>query len=778
MRIGLISHTNFLGNSAMHVFNLAVELIALGHEVVVLVPDSPETVEQYRPASFPIVDYPTALKVGLPFEGGAPPDLLHAWTPRDHVRIITEALAEKYDCRYYVHMEDNEQQIIDDEIGGLKYAELLALPDDVIDSMITPYRSHPRRSVDFMEGAAGYSCLIDRLQEFCPTGLPSVTFWAGFEAEFVNIGAEAKKQRERFGLKQDEIVVFYGGNVHFSIARDIRDLYLAVALLRRRGLNIRLLRTGWNYAPLDLPDDKALQDAFLDLGFVDRADMSVLVGLSDILVQPGKSDLFNDYRFPSKLPEYLVSGKPVILPNSNVGLELTDGTHCLKLYDGGLVELAATIEKAAADSALAARIGANGRAFALKHLQWSLAGSKLDNLYRAPVARRERKGAAPATGDANLVKLIAYYLPQFHPIPENDEWWGKGFTEWTNVSRARPQFPEHYQPRLPTDLGHYDLRVPEVMHEQVALARKYAVSGFCFYYYWFNGRRVLEKPLDNWLAPGAPDFPFCICWANENWSRRWDGSENELLLEQKYNEGFEQEFIDDIAPILKDARYIRVDGAPLLQIYRVTEFKDPVGSAAALRRAAAGHGIEKLHLCVVQSFGISDPRPYGFDSAVEFSPPHVDRLLLDPKRMGGVLDTFEGYMEDYVGVAAQSINHPPTDYTRYRGCFPTWDNTARRKSRGHIFVNESPKAYANWLRFLVHEALVRRDDVEPLIFINAWNEWAEGTYLEPDERYGHGLLETTYAAWRQGIVDYAIGKSAHQERVFTAMAAILPSPLA
>jgi hypothetical protein len=209
-------------------------------------------------------------------------------------------------------------------------------------------------------------------------------------------------------------------------------------------------------------------------------------------------------------------------------------------------------------------------------------------------------------------------------------------------------------------------------------------------------------------------------------------------------------------PILKDPRYIRVQGAPLLLIYRVNEFPDPVASAEALRAAAAKHGIPNIHLVATQSFGVGDPRFYGLDAAAEF-PPHVNRRLLDPHKVGGVYSRFDGHVEDYVGVANESINVGPPQYVRYRGCVPMWDNTARWKSRAHILVNDSPKAYGRWLRFLVEEAMLRRDQIEPLIFINAWNEWGEGTYLEPDENYGRALLEVTRAALAHGVADYALG---------------------
>lgn len=768
----------------MHVLSIAEKLEALGNNVVILIPDSLETLKRHRATSIKVALYDDARRGFLPFREDGVVDIVHAWTPREHVRKIAEDVARLKNCPYVLHMEDNEEQIVSDELHPLNFDKLKTLAPQYQNALTSPYRAHPTRYRDFAEKAAGYTCLMDRLLEFKPPSVPGVVFWPGFDDEF-EVLPKPDGAREKYGIAPDDIIVFYSGNVHRSIEADVRNLYLAVAAHRRRGVPIRLLRTGWNQSGInDALSQIAKAADFIELGFVDRSEVPVLLGLSDILVQPGKSDAFNDYRFPSKLTEYLVSGKPVILPASNIGHALEEGRHVLKLHDGTLSELIGKINTLLDDPALSARLGRESRAFALSELRWEKAAAKVDALYKSIVAKARtgpsKPSEHPSAGPASVatgqhpVQLVAFYLPQFHPIPENDKWWGKGFTEWTNVSRARPQMVKHRQPRIPADLGYYDLRVVETMHEQAKLAAQYGVSGFCFYVYWFEGRRLLEKPVDLWLEKG-PDFPFCICWANENWSRRWDGSETDILMSQDYAPGFEERFIVDMLPILKDPRYIRVNGAPILSIYRVSEFPDPPASARAFREAAVRHGIPELHLVMIQSFGLTDPRPYGFDAAVEFSPPHTNRLLLDPSRVEGVNDDFAGYLEDYVGVAAQSINAPPTDYARYRGCFPMWDNTARRGKRGHIFVNDSPKAYAQWLRFLVHEAMVRQDQVQPMVFINAWNEWAEGTYLEPDVAYGHALLEVTQTAMTHGVVDFVTGGTTpEREREFVSDVARLP----
>jgi hypothetical protein len=364
-----------------------------------------------------------------------------------------------------------------------------------------------------------------------------------------------------------------------------------------------------------------------------------------------------------------------------------------------------------------------------------------DHVRRRPW--RSAAGAVPAKSEEE-VKILAFYLPQFHPIPENDRWWGKGFTEWSRVTRARPQFAGHYQPHLPERLGFCDLRLAETRARQAALARAHGVHGFCYYYYWFGAKTLLERPLAEMLASGEPDLPFCLCWANENWTRRWDGAERELLIEQRYGPELDAALIEDLMPFFRDRRYLRVRGAPVLLAYRPAAIPEPWATTARWRRAARAQGLPGLHLVAALTFGLQDPRPLGFDAAVEF-PPHGENLPANVCAVEGIEPGFGGEIVDYRAVAARRLALPPPPFRLYRTAMAGWDNTPRLGRRATILHGASPAIYEEWLRGLVAAARLGHPD-HRLVFVNAWNEWAEGAHLEPDVRFGTGYLEATRRA--------------------------------
>jgi GT2 family glycosyltransferase len=343
----------------------------------------------------------------------------------------------------------------------------------------------------------------------------------------------------------------------------------------------------------------------------------------------------------------------------------------------------------------------------------------------------------------NEVRLLAFYLPQFHPIPENDRWWGSGFTEWRNVSKAFPNYVGHYQPRRPAELGYYDLRLPDVMEAQATLARRYGLSGFCYYYYWFAGHRMLERPLEQMLVSGRPDLPFCLCWANENWTRRWDGENHNVLIGQKHSPADDIAVITDLCRYFRAPNYIRIGGRPLLLVYRVKLFPDFPVTVERWRRYCRENGIGEIYVASVEAFdqvaNLESPERWGCDAGVEF-PPHgfgnarkPTSQILNPR--------FEGITDDYVELVHRYLDRPVPGYRRFRGVMAGWDNTPRRQNNSLVFENATPGAFQAWLEAAISETREQAHGDERIVFINAWNEWAEGAYLEPDTRFGHTWLE-------------------------------------
>ena len=337
------------------------------------------------------------------------------------------------------------------------------------------------------------------------------------------------------------------------------------------------------------------------------------------------------------------------------------------------------------------------------------------------------------------IKTIAFYLPQFHPIPENNEWWGKGFTEWTNVSKAAPQFKGHYQPRLPGELGFYDLRVPEVMQRQAELAKNYGIHAFCFHYYWFSGRRLLEKPLNLFME--NVDFPFCICWANENWTKRWDGKEQDLLMAQEHTLENDKNFIKDLLPVLKHPQYLTINERPLVIVYHISLLENPAATAAYWRSYCLENGISNPYLVAAKTFGLDDITGTGFDATVEF-PPHNIFLNNYNKEASFLNEDFNGQIFSYTDLLTKASLPRISSHTNFKTVVPGWDNTARRPDTGFVFKNATPASFGRWLEeACIHTLHQAKSETERIVFINAWNEWAEGAYLEPDRRFGYAFLQ-------------------------------------
>lgn len=342
-------------------------------------------------------------------------------------------------------------------------------------------------------------------------------------------------------------------------------------------------------------------------------------------------------------------------------------------------------------------------------------------------------------------RLIAFYLPQYHPIPENDAWWGRGFTEWTNVTKARPLFKGHYQPRLPADLGFYDLRVPEARQAQAELARSAGIEGFCYYHYWFGGKQLLERPFKEVVASGSPDFPFCLCWANQTWTGVWHGAPDRILIEQTYpGEQDNREHFLSLLDAFSDKRYMRVGGRPIFVIYRPTELPDSVAFLSQWRKFAIQNGLPGLHIIAHVTDGEPgfDYKARGFDACVRVCAHRVFRdgrlgrmrqrylsLLGRPRNLKSYRDALPFFLE--------GCSEAPDVYPC---AIPNWDNSARSGILAYVLRDSTPDLFRTHLKETL--ALVEsRPPDERLVFIKSWNEWAEGNYLEPDQKFGHEYLD-------------------------------------
>lgn len=367
---------------------------------------------------------------------------------------------------------------------------------------------------------------------------------------------------------------------------------------------------------------------------------------------------------------------------------------------------------------------------------------------------------------ARRIRPIAIHLPQFHPIPENNKWWGDGFTEWTNVTKAKPLFKGHYQPQLPKDLGFYDLRLHESLMAQAQMASKYGFEGFCFYHYWFNGKRLLEKPVQNIISSDKPNFPFMLCWANENWSRRWDGLDNEVLIEQNYSLEDDDKHINYLIEIFKDKRYIRIDNKPVFIIYKPFLIPHLQQTITHWRKVALEFGIE-LYLChMVFSYSTGwDKKIQGFDAVIDFEPFGIRRKnilervnkIYNKEKLSIVSKIrnmysgkknyeevpFEYNLHKYSSMYTSLKSVNDFDFKIFPSLVPGWDNSPRRKENPSLILHEStPSKYAEWLEKILDDFKPYSSE-ENLVFINAWNEWAEGNHLEPCLKWGNEYLKIT-----------------------------------
>jgi lipopolysaccharide biosynthesis protein len=344
--------------------------------------------------------------------------------------------------------------------------------------------------------------------------------------------------------------------------------------------------------------------------------------------------------------------------------------------------------------------------------------------------------------------ILAYYLPQYHPTQENDEWWGRGITEWHNVSRAVPQYAGHYQPRLPGELGYYDLRLKENIARQIELAKIHGIYGFAYYFYWFDNKRLLDKPLDAFLNDPQLDFPFCLCWANESWTRRFDGSSGEVIMYQNESVESYRAFIESVKPYFADKRYIRVNGRPVLIVYRPSFVPAAPNTLAYWRACCEEAGLGNPYIIAVKENTFDgDLLSMGFDAQSEFHPGTVFRYCKNiTEEINFVQEEFKGLVLDYADLVKNKKYMNFQARKLFRAVMPMWDNTPRRNNTAMIYEGSSPALYKEWLIDVLRETHSRGDLDAPFVFVNAWNEWGECAYLEPDRKYGYAYLKATRQA--------------------------------
>jgi hypothetical protein len=358
-------------------------------------------------------------------------------------------------------------------------------------------------------------------------------------------------------------------------------------------------------------------------------------------------------------------------------------------------------------------------------------------------------------------RVIAFYLPQFHPVPENDDWWGKGFTEWTNVGKAKPLFRGHYQPRVPADLGYYDLRLPEVREAQADLARSAGIEGFMYWHYWFgNGRRILERPFNDVLASGKPDFPFSLGWANHSWTNRsWHSSSQwkpeGTILEQAYPGELDVvEHFRAVLPAFQDNRYIKVDDKPLFYIYAPFAHPSIRMFIDCWQNLAIQNGFPGIHFvgCVsgwptqikeVLNFGfdaVNYNGQWNAEAAIKGRIRKLVKYKLIEKFGGVILDKY-----DFAKITKYLYSDIDRDDKVYPTIIPQWDRSPRSGRRATIYLNSTPEIFQAQVANAVSIVQSKKNQ-HRIIFLKSWNEWGEGNYVEPDLRYGHGYLDAIRAS--------------------------------
>lgn len=571
----------------------------------------------------------------------------------------------------------------------------------------------------------------DHFEKFIPLAQEKIRIVPrGFQFDFERVTAVK--------TAQPNMQFAFMGNVMFSKGIDTAlRAFEAISRLDNFTLHIYGQMVNKEYAQWINKLEQAYPGKIKYHGPYKKEDLPAISRSIDVAIIPSYFDTYNRV-----MREMLFCGIPLITTDFFGASIIKDRYNGLKVPVGDHDALAQCMKQLLEKPGLVAELSAGVIKTAIPTLSEEI--EAMVTFYESIASQKGSAASAPQTDKTPAkenvpIKAIAFYLPQFHPIPENDAWWGKGFTEWTTAAKAKPLFPGHYQPHVPADLGYYDLRLAETRKAQAELARQHGIYGFCYYHYWFNGKLLLEKPSHDMLASGEPDFPFCLCWANEDWTRAWDGKSGEILIKQNYNHDDDIAHVKYLFKFFADKRYIRVNGKPLFLVYRASRMPDPKKTTALWREEARKQGIGELFLCKVESSSETrtDPKNSGFDAAVEFQP---DWNCLPQNQKGPEYGNQKVYK--YSEFSKNVQQKPVPSYTRFPCVLVSWDNYPRRGQNGQIFIESNPSHYQKWLQATVAKIHKSASD-DKIVFINAWNEWGEGNHLEPDLQFGRGYLEAT-----------------------------------
>jgi len=732
----IVSHSELPENSGLHVDSIGLELTNVGVSIILATPRGPEGgASRYGNCH---IAYDDIARLDKPL------DVVHLWTTRTHVREAYDNVAGANHITI-LHQEDNEFAITSEDVPRLKSAGLSS--QACASSSMTEklrYRTSGNSYLYLMQKAQGLTNLVESMNYLYSSQKPTCTFYPSSHLHDLNIEAQDKTYTSNI------FSVIYSGTIHEHTSFGYAQLNAVLHKLNGEGMRARLLKTGMVTAT-QMAIDKHYTHV-TNHGFVSASKLIDLISKSDLMVLPWGKEAFDEYRFPSKIPDYILLEKPFLVPNANIVRSFPAAFDPFRLETNGFGELYEKIKDLYSQYSLFPPLKFNEdqlsylRSWQESHT-WRHAASKLKDFYFQLIEANTSNpivGFAPVmaasvkanpeivqinTEIRNQYRAVAFYLPQYHPIPENDRWWGKGFSEWRGVASAVPQFAGHKQPKLPADTGFYDLRLLENIELQASLAHEAGIRGFCIYHYWFSGKQLLETPLEIYLNSELT-LPFCVCWANEPWSRRYDGTTSELLMDQEYNTQDPELFADHIYPILSDSRYIKINGSPLLLIYNASHISNSLNFIGRIKARLRTAYSCNVHISIVNSFSNFNPFSHGADSSIEFTPYHFDRSLNGIQDYMPTLD-FIGHIEDYYACYAKIYSRQKPPGRAFRCIFPDWDNTARRGPRAHIVANSNPITYSHTLFTHVLQSFLLHPEGD-LVFINAWNEWGEGAFLEPD----------------------------------------------